>query len=199
MKQWQERGIDLTVAINVSSWNLERPGFIEALQEAAVRHGIAADRIHIECTEHTVMTGQATQDTLKALRHWGAQVSLDDFGMGFSNLSCLTSLPVQLLKLDQRLAMPIATEARALQLVTSLIQMGHRLGYRMLAEGVESEEVLRLLVQAGCDAAQGFHLSRPLEATALLTFIEQQAPPQRVWNSDCAGRLQVNASGETVR
>lgn len=174
LQDWRRLGIDLTMAVNVSSRNLDRPDFLEALQAASLRHGIAPDRVHIECTEHTVLTGATTQGTLRSVRAWGAQVSLDDFGMGFSNLSCLSTLPVQLLKIDQSLVAPIATDPRALQLVVSLIQMGHALGFRMLAEGVESAEVLQLLVEAKCDAIQGFYLSRPLEVPALVDFILRQ-------------------------
>lgn len=171
LRDWQGHGIDLTVALNVSSRNLDRSDFLEMIQACSARHGVAADRVHIECTEHTVLTSATTQATLRALREWGAQVSLDDFGMGFSNLACLSTLPVQLLKIDQSLVMPIATDPRSLQLVVSLIQMGHALGYRMLAEGVETAEVLELLVNADCDAAQGFFLAKPLEAPLLLEFI----------------------------
>ncbi len=172
-RRWRDAGIDLTIAINVSSHNLEHPGFLRMVADACHRHDVPTHRVHIECTEHSVLTGPTTQATLEALREMGAQVSLDDFGMGFSNLACLTSLPVQLLKIDQSLVMPIAGDTRALQLVTSLIQMGHALGYRMLAEGVETREVYDLLVNAGCDAMQGYFLSRPLEADALAEFMRR--------------------------
>ncbi len=172
---WRDAGIDLTIAINVSSHNLEHPGFLAMVADACRRHDVPPDRVHVECTEHSVLTGPTTQATLEALRAMGAQVSLDDFGMGFSNIACLSSLPVQLLKIDQSLVMPIDGDARALQLVTSLIQMGHALGYRMLAEGVETRAVYDLLVTAGCDALQGYFLSRPLEAGALAEFIRRQA------------------------
>ena len=175
LKRWQADGLDLTVAVNVSSRNLDQPGFLEMVAQTCRRNGIAPDRLHVECTEHSVMTSDATQATLQTLRTMGAQISLDDFGMGFSNIACLRSLPVQLLKIDQSLVMPIAGEARAHQLVASLIQLGHALGYRMLAEGVESREVFDLLVDADCDAIQGYFLSRPLEPAALLAFMQHQA------------------------
>ena len=163
LKRWREDGLDLTIAVNVSSRNLEHPGFLDVVRDACRRHDVPPDRLHVECTEHSVMTGPATQAALEALQVLGAQVSLDDFGMGFCNLSALASLRVQLLKIDQSLVFPIATDRRARQLVVSLIQMGHALGYRMLAEGVESRAVHDVLVAAGCDAMQGFFLSRPLE------------------------------------
>lgn len=185
-RRWRDDGIDLNMAINVSSQNLDHPGFLDTVADACRRHGVPPERVHIECTEHSVLTGPATQATLQALRAMGAQVSLDDFGMGFSNLSCLSSLPVQMLKIDQSLVMPIAGDARALQLVTSLIQMGHALGYRMLAEGVETREVYDLLVAADCDAMQGYFLSRPLEPAALVDFVQRQrAEDAQAQSSPC--------------
>ena len=166
LRRWHDEGLDLTIAVNVSSRNLESPGFLDIVRDACERHGVSPERLHVECTEHSVMTSEATQAALEALRALGAQISLDDFGMGFSNLSCLSMLKVDLLKIDQSLVFPIATDPRARQLVASLIQMGHALGYRMLAEGVETREVFDLLVGADCDAIQGYFLSRPLEDAA---------------------------------
>ena len=174
LRRWQAQGFDLTIAVNVSARNLDRPGFVDMVRDACKRHQVSPDRLHVECTEHSVMTSATTQAALDALQALGAQISLDDFGMGFCNLSALSSLQVQLLKIDQSLVFPIAKEPRAYRLVASLIQMGHALGYRMLAEGVESREVFDLLVVADCDATQGYFLSRPLEPAALLEFMRRQ-------------------------
>ena len=175
LKQWQAEGIDVTVAVNVSSRNLDQPGFVDVVGDACRRHDVAPARLHIECTEHSVMTSAGTQAALRALQALGVHLSLDDFGMGFSNLSCLSSLQVAMLKIDQSLVMPIARDPRARQLVASLVQMGHALGYRMLAEGVEDRAVYDLLVEADFDAMQGYFLSRPLEVPALLDFLRRQA------------------------
>ena len=149
----------------------------EHVREVCARHGVPADRLHVECTETAVMTRQETRDALLALQEMGAQISLDDFGMGYSNLACLRELPVELLKLDQSLIKPMDSNPRALDLVKSLVLMGHSLGYRMLAEGVETEAVYDLVVQAGCDAVQGYYLSHPLEAAEIPGFMAQQAEP----------------------
>ncbi len=109
----------------------------------------------------------------------GAQISLDDFGMGYSNLARLRELPVKLLKLDQSLIKPVDTNTRALQLVKSLVLMGHSLGYRMLAEGVETQAVYDLVVEAGCDAIQGYFLSQPLEAEDVPAFLARHATPAK--------------------
>jgi EAL domain-containing protein (putative c-di-GMP-specific phosphodiesterase class I)/GGDEF domain-containing protein len=172
---WRAQGIDLTMALNVSSRNLDQPGFVDAVREICERQGVPINKLHVECTETSVMTHVETHEALLALQAMGAQISLDDFGMGYSNLACLHSLPVQLLKLDQSLIKPVDTDPRAMELVKSLISMGHSLGYRMLAEGVETRAVFDLVVAAGCDAIQGYYLSRPLEAPAIPAFMASQA------------------------
>lgn len=180
---WRAQGVPLAMAVNVSSRNLGHPRFLQILRNACALHQVPPAQLHIECTESDVIAGTRTAVALEAVRAMGIGISLDDFGTGYSNLACLHTLPVQLLKLDQSLIKPIATDARALALVRSLVQMGHTLGYRLLAEGVETAEVLQLLRREGCDAAQGYHLSRPLEAAALPDFLRASCP---VPEADCA-------------
>lgn len=177
LAQWREQGIELTMALNVSPQNFDQIGFVEQVRAVSMHHGVPPEKLHIECTETAVMTKQETRDALTALQKMGAQISLDDFGMGYSNLACLRELPVEMLKLDQSLIKPVDTNPRALDLVTSLVLMGHSLGYRMLAEGVETEAVYNLIVRAGCDAIQGYYLSLPLEAQDVPSFMSNNAPP----------------------
>lgn len=176
---WRHNGLDLTVAVNVSSRNLEHPLFISVLRSALDLYGVPADRLHVEVTETATIVGTKSAAALEEIRSMGIPISLDDFGVGYSNFACLQSLPVQLLKIDQSLVHPIAEQPRALQLVRSLIQLGHALGYRMLAEGIESREVMELLEAEGCDAMQGYFLSRPIEADLLPDFIATALDPLR--------------------
>lgn len=174
---WRAQGIDLTVAVNVSARNLEHPLFLRMLRNACALYGTPPTTLRLECTENTLMTGTLTAETLAAVRAMDISISLDDFGVGYSNLSCLHSLPVDILKLDQTLIKPIATDERAFTLIKSLISMGHALGYRMLAEGVETAEVLDLLKHHGCDAAQGYYIARPMEADAIPEFLHASRGP----------------------
>lgn len=172
---WQSAGTELTVAVNVSSRNLDAPGFVESVRRICSAHRVDAKWLHIECTENAVMTSDETRATLIELQSLGAQISLDDFGMGYSNFSCLRGLPVQLLKLDQSLIKPMESEPAAHALVESLILLGHSLGFRMLAEGVETELACNMLIAAGCDALQGYYLARPMEAAQVSGFLAR--PP----------------------
>jgi len=170
---WKLEGIDLTMAVNVSAKNLEHPDFLRIVRNACALHDIPPSRLHIECTENAALDSQQTLTVLNQVRALGAQVSLDDFGVGYCNFSCLHSLPAELLKLDQSLILPIATDPRAWELLKSIIKFGQALGYQLLAEGVETAEVFDMLESSGCDSVQGYYLSRPLEAVAIVPFLQR--------------------------
>ncbi len=171
---WQAQGLFLSVAVNVSARNLEHPHFVKVVRNACLVHDIDPRHLHIECTENAVLTGERSIVALSELFGMGVQISLDDFGIGYSNLACLQRLPVGLLKIDQSLVKPIADDYRAWTLLQSLISLGHTLGYRVLAEGVETAEIYQMLANAGCDAMQGYFLSKPLEAGGVLGFMRDQ-------------------------
>ena len=172
-------GATLGMAVNVSARNLEHPGFLRMLANACTLHGIAPARLQIECTENAVLTGSATLVALERARTLGVEVALDDFGVGYCNLACLHSMPAGLLKLDRSLVAPIATDVRALAVLKAVIAIGQSLGYRLLAEGVETAEVFDQLVAMGCNEMQGYYLCVPVAADAVLPFVQQ-------WNAGVA-------------
>jgi EAL domain-containing protein (putative c-di-GMP-specific phosphodiesterase class I) len=171
LAQWRAQGMDLAMAVNVSARNLAQPDFLRVLHNAHAVYDIPPEKLHIECTENAALTGETTLYTLDLIRAMGMQVSLDDFGIGYCNLSCLHNLPAELLKLDQSLIRPITTDARALALLKSIVSLGHTMGYRLLAEGVETQEVYDALLALGVDQIQGYYLSRPLLPDALVAFM----------------------------
>lgn len=174
--QWNRQGLHLTMAINVSARNLEHPNFITILRNAIALHGVAARQLHIECTENVALTGRATQRVLEEIRAMGLKVSLDDFGIGYCNLSCLRGLPAEMLKLDQSLVMPIVDDMQAWTLLRTIISLGQRLGYRLVAEGVETQEILDMVSEAGCDLVQGYFLAYPMEAQEVAPFFAERTP-----------------------
>jgi EAL domain-containing protein (putative c-di-GMP-specific phosphodiesterase class I)/GGDEF domain-containing protein len=165
-------GLSVAMAVNVSARNLEQPRFAERLQDTLKRQGVEPDHLHIECTEYSRLTDPALMEVLQRIRALGIQLSLDDFGTGYSNLTCLEKLPFQLLKIDQSLVMPIATNPRARQLLQGVVALGHGMGFRLLAEGVETEEVFQQVIDLGFDHVQGYYLSRPLPIEALIVFLK---------------------------
>ncbi|GKS77129.1 sensor domain-containing phosphodiesterase [Acidovorax sp. SUPP950] len=197
LAEWNRQGLQLTMAINVSARNLEHPDFALVLRNAIALHGVAAQQLHIECTENVALTGRATQRVLEEIRAMGLKVSLDDFGIGYCNLSCLRGLPAEMLKLDQSLVMPIAHDMQAWTLLRTIISLGQRLGYQLVAEGVETQEILDMVSEAGCDLVQGYFLAYPMEAGEVAPFFAARAAaaPGKLFTAD-AKELHASAAAQ---
>jgi EAL domain-containing protein (putative c-di-GMP-specific phosphodiesterase class I) len=134
------------------------------------RHGLAADCLVIEITETTIITDFVrSQAVIQVLRDMGIIVSIDDFGAGFTSLAYLSSLAVGELKLDRTFITALGADGkgRDLELVRATINLGHDMGLRVVAEGIEDVETLDLLGNLGCDLAQGYYISRPTPANRL--------------------------------
>ncbi len=167
---------DLKMAVNVSVVQLHQPDFLARLDHALAETGIAPDRLELEITESAASLG-ATElaSLLGQLRQRGVRIAIDDFGTGFSSLSYLDKLPADCLKIDrsfvQRLGGSHGTPVTEL-----IVPLGHRLGMRVLAEGVETEAQLALLKQLGCDGVQGFLLGRPMPLEDLTEWLTCAIP-----------------------
>ncbi len=168
--EWTASGRQLTVAVNVSPRNLMEPGFVEAVREQLRHRDLPAEMLVIEITETNVIAEfDATRHVIEDLRDLGVVVSIDDFGAGVTSLAYLSNLPVRELKLDRSFIAGIAggDRDRELDLVRSTIELGHSMGLRIVAEGIEDTATLELLTEIGCDLAQGFCISRPRLASDL--------------------------------
>lgn len=164
---WAREAMDLTVAINVSPKNLEEPDFVEYLLFCCAARRVDRARIELEITEGVnAARGGLILDRLAALRSLGFGIAIDDFGSGYSNMSYLTRLSAQTLKIDQSLVRGIEAGTPGGRLVSNIVQMGRDLGYRVVAEGIETEDERSLLAGWGCDVGQGWHFARPMTATA---------------------------------
>jgi EAL domain-containing protein (putative c-di-GMP-specific phosphodiesterase class I) len=129
----------------------------------------------VEITERTALTERdRTGRTLHRLRDRGIRVAIDDFGTGYSSLSYLRHFPIDVLKLDKSFVDGIGTVESGAAIVEAVITMGHALGMRITAEGVERAEQVSELRTLGCDAAQGFHFARPLAPRALQDLLDGQ-------------------------
>jgi diguanylate cyclase (GGDEF)-like protein len=159
----REAGIDLRVAINCAPPELLGPTFLPQLFEAVLEWDIPADCLVLEVTEESFLADPVhTRDLMVDLRQHGVQVSIDDYGTGFSSLTYLRNLPVQELKIDRALIGNVAIDDRSRMIVASTIQLAHALGMRIVAEGVENAADLASLVAMGIDSVQGYHLGRPM-------------------------------------
>ena len=169
---WADAGRPLPVSVNLSARNLLDENLPAQVVELLAAHGVPADLLELEVTESALMTEPArAQRLLEQLSALGVRISIDDFGAGYTSLAQLKTLPVDELKIDKSFVMTMTTDRSNSLIVHSVVDLGHNLGLTIVAEGVESEQALTALREFGCDVAQGYHLSRPIPAAALDTWL----------------------------
>jgi len=174
VKEWIDQGFnDIRVSINVSMLQLASETFIEELLTILEETGIDAKAIELEITETAIMENvENVASQLQDLRSSGVYISIDDFGTGYSSLAYLKSFALDYVKIDRSFVADMARDINDIALIAAVIGMAHRLGLRVVAEGVETEAQLEHLRHLQCDEVQGFLLSKPVtgeEATALLS------------------------------
>ncbi|WP_071208229.1 EAL domain-containing protein [Agrobacterium vitis] len=164
---WDAINLPIHCSFNISARNLEEDDFVGKLAAAIARTGVTPSQIEIELVEDvSVMEDETILARLNAIRDLGVVIAIDDFGSGYSNLAYLLELPATVLKIDRSIVAGILTKPSYATAVASIIAMGHQLGYRIVAEGVETEEIKDRLVEWGCDELQGYLFSKPLEVEA---------------------------------
>lgn len=174
LQQWRQQKIGWGVSVNISARNLEEPDFADVVAQAMGDAGIMPSDLELEFTESALIRFQSrVLAQLHALREMGIGLAIDDFGTGYSSFSYLRHLPASVVKLDQSFMRELAQNDKDQSMVRSMIAMAQDVGYRVVAEGVETEEVFNLLRSYGCDEVQGFLLSRPLSPSALKRFVSR--------------------------
>jgi diguanylate cyclase (GGDEF)-like protein len=165
---WRAAGRGMTVAVNVSATNLLDPELVPLVRRLLDDHRLSADCLVIEITETSVITDfERSRQVIEELRDLGVNVSIDDFGAGFTSLAHLGSLAVRELKLDRMFITGLGAGRdgeRDLQLVRATIELAHTMGLRVVAEGIEDDATLTLLAELGCDIGQGYFISKPKPA-----------------------------------
>lgn len=178
---WAENGIQLGLSINISAANLTENDLIQRIQLGLLKHHLKPEQLEVELTESAIMNrpGQAL-DMLEELAATGVCVAIDDFGTGQSSLAYLQRLPARVVKIDQSFVRDLAVAVGPdFMLVETMIGLGHRLGYRVVAEGVETPEAAAILAAAGCEEAQGFLFARPMEAVQLEHWLVERDNGER--------------------
>ena len=159
---------NLFVAINLSPLQIRDRWLVDLVGNAMAESGIASSRVVLEVTEGVFIDNpQETQVRLEALRALGVRIALDDFGTGYSSLSYLQKFPFDRLKIDRAFVASLGTTGNAGAIIQSIVTLGHALGMKVLAEGVETDEQRVLLRLAGCDEMQGFLFAEPMPAEAI--------------------------------
>jgi diguanylate cyclase (GGDEF)-like protein len=165
---WRDAGLTWRVSVNLSATDLLDRQLVDDVAALLRRHSVPPGQITLEVTESVLMTDpQRAMVVLGELRTLGVRLALDDFGTGWSSLTHLQRLPVDEIKIDRSFVAAMAAEARAAAIVSSTVDLAHAVGLRVVAEGIEDEATWSRLRAVGCDAAQGYYLSRPLPAGEL--------------------------------
>jgi EAL domain-containing protein (putative c-di-GMP-specific phosphodiesterase class I) len=159
------------MAVNVSVVQFQSPGFVERVQLALAVAGLTGSQLELEITESVAMLGAGmVEPILRALREQGISVAIDDFGTGYSSLSYLERLPLDRIKIDKAFVFGLAKDDGP-RIAEMIVQLGHKLGLRVLAEGVENEAVWESLKRMGCHEAQGYHIARPMDSDELVAWL----------------------------
>lgn len=163
-KAWQDAGLaPIGVSVNVSARQFWHDGLVRAISDALDKSGMDPKYLEIEITESLIMHGADHMlDMLHAIKKLGVQISVDDFGTGYSSLSYLKRFPVDRLKVDRSFVQDLLNDKDDATIAKAIVALGHNLGLRVVAEGVESVDQMHFLRQIDCDEAQGYYFSRPV-------------------------------------
>jgi len=177
-RAWDKQGLTLPMAINLTASILDDDAFPTQLCAALEAALVSPAGIRLELTESVVMAKpDLSQHILERLRAMGFPLAIDDFGTGYSSLAYLGRLPVDEIKIDRSFVLKMSTSEGDRTIVQASIDLAHKFGKRVVAEGVEDTTTLRLLEEMGCDQAQGYLISRPLPAEHLARWLEKWVPP----------------------
>ena len=171
-------GLHLKLSVNLSARDLMDQDLPAKFAEILARHDATPALFCLEITESAIMDDPVrSQQTLEGLNAMGMELSIDDFGTGYSSLAYLKRLPVQELKIDKSFVIKMEHDAEDAKIVRSTIDLGHNLGLRVVAEGIEDLATWEMLAHMGCDKGQGYFMSRPIPADQLAAWIAAWQPP----------------------
>jgi EAL domain-containing protein (putative c-di-GMP-specific phosphodiesterase class I) len=175
VRTWHEEGIDLSVAVNLSVRHLTDMSLPDRIAVALERWGVAPSKLIIVVTESSIMTDpKRAAVVLQQLRRIGVDVSIDDYGTGHASLNYLKQFDIDELKIDRSFIMNLDIDSSDAIIVASTVELGHNLGLRIVAEGVEDAATLEWLSGLGCDTAQGYHIGRPMSPEAVAEVVAER-------------------------
>jgi len=173
-RRWENEGHTLSVAVNISARNLLDAEFADSVSATLNRWGMYPGRLELEITETALMENHVRSvEMLRELAGLGVALAIDDFGVGYSSLSYLKGLPISVLKIDRSFVIAMCSDTADAMIVRSTVDLGRNLGFQVVAEGIEDEEALEALRSLGCGLGQGFHISPPLPAEELITWLDE--------------------------
>ena len=172
LQAWRRDGIGLPISINVTVSDFSRKGFADELEKKLIRAGLTTADLRIECleTEKVLESDEALYE-LGQLKKKGFKILLDDFGAGYSNISYLRRIPIDIIKLDRSLISQLVSDSDSRIIARNVITMLKELNYLVLAEGIEDRQTAMMLKEYGCDEAQGYYFSRPIPAAEIPAWL----------------------------
>jgi diguanylate cyclase (GGDEF)-like protein len=171
-RRWADHGLLLRVSVNISARCLLDSGFCQRLVQMLTETGVPAERLELELTESAIMSDpDHSRGILEELASQGLGLSIDDFGTGYSSLAYLKKLPVTEIKIDRVFITHMDTDESDAAIVRTCLDLARNLNLSVVAEGVETDEVRRLLAELGCDTIQGYFLSRPMSAAQVAGWL----------------------------
>ena len=164
-RRWRGEGTNVSIAINLSMWNLDSPELPDQIASILNSAGVPSGQLELEITESAIMDDpQRAMRTLKAIRELGVHFAIDDFGTGYSSLAHLKRMPVNSIKIDKSFILNMESDNDSAVIVRAIVELGHNLGLKVVAEGVETLAAKKMLMEFDCDEAQGYYFSRPVTA-----------------------------------
>ena len=169
---WKGKGLDIEISINISGYHMESPHFTERLQQQLAHYpGMPFGKFQIEVLETVALNDIAiVREIIEACRKIGVVFALDDFGTGYSSLSYLSSLPVDVLKIDQSFVRDMLEDKGDMAIVQGIIALARAFDRQTVAEGIETEDHYRVLLDMGCELGQGYYIARPMSANELTNW-----------------------------
>ena len=173
-RKWHEAGHSIGISVNLSVRDLSNKDLTDKVKELMDNNKLEYQFLTLEITESVMMENLALSlEVLNKLHDLGVSLSIDDFGTGFSSLAYLKRLPVNELKIDKSFIMEINEDANDKKIVSSTINLGHNLGLKVVAEGIETQKVMSLLQGMGCDQMQGYFIGKPMPKELFWKFLEE--------------------------
>jgi len=174
LKLWQRSGIDVDIAVNVSTYNLLQPNFVNKILNMLQENKLNTKKLEIEITEGSLITDfQHVLNGLKRLHDASIKIALDDFGTGYSSLQYLQKLPIDFLKIDQSFVRNLETSKQSKEIVKAIVDLAHTINIKTIAEGIETMSDYDYLNSVGCDIGQGFYMAKPLTSNAFVSWYSE--------------------------
>ena len=174
IEEFNKEGLNIVISVNVSGKNLYDDTFFDKVMKLVNESNIKPNQLEIEITESVLMTNpEVSTILLNKFCENGFNLSLDDFGKGYSSLAYLGQFNISYLKIDKFFTQSIHKSNKMLNIVKSIIAMAHTIGAKVIAEGVEDEEILNLALKLGCEFAQGFYFARPINDEDIIEWYKQ--------------------------